>query len=411
MPFPVAVLALVVVLIAVRRLGPFQVPIWGAMGMGAAAVLLSGHVAPRTALTAIDWHVMAFLLGAFIIGDALERSGLLFTTAHRLLHGARSTDALVFRLLLAAGLGSALLMNDTLAVVGTPLVLLLAREHRLPPRLLLLTLAFAITIGSVTSPIGNPQNLLIAVHGGMEAPFVSFFRHLLLPTLLNLVLAFFVLRGFFRRDFHTTPLQHTHVQVVDPALARLAGWSVALLVGLILLRVALVLAQVPVALQLSHIAIIAALPVLLLSPRRYVILRHVEWRTLVFFGAMFVLMRAVWDTGVFQGFVGEGVDLATVPAVLMVSVLLSQLISNVPLVALYLPVLDLASAGESALLALAAGSTIAGNLLILGAASNVIILQGAERRAGVHIGFFGFARVGVVVTAVNLAVYWLFLPA
>ncbi|MFA7620029.1 MAG: SLC13 family permease [Thiohalomonadaceae bacterium] len=85
-----------------------------------AAVLLSGHVALRTAFTAIDWHVMAFLLGAFVIGDALERSGLLFTTAHRLLPGARSTDALVFRLLVAAGLGPALLMNDTLAVVGPP---------------------------------------------------------------------------------------------------------------------------------------------------------------------------------------------------------------------------------------------------------------------------------------------------
>lgn len=136
-----------------------------------------------------------------------------------------------------------------------------------------------------------------------------------------------------------------------------------------------------------------------------------DWRTLLFFAAMFVLMRAVWDTGFFQGFIGEGVDLASVPTVLIVSVLLSQLISNVPLVALYLPLLDLAGAGESAMLALAAGSTIAGNLLILGAASNVIILQGAERRAGVHVGFFEFARVGVVVTAVNLAVYWLFLPA
>ncbi|MGE0081270.1 MAG: SLC13 family permease [Thiohalomonadaceae bacterium] len=410
MPFPIAALTMVFLLIAVRRVGRFSVPIWAAMGAGAVAVLASGHVTPAAAVSAIDWDVMVFLFGAFIIGDALERSGLLFHTAHRLLHGARSTDALVFRLLLAGGLSSALLMNDTLAVVGTPLVLLLAREHRLPPRLLLLTLAFAVTIGSVTSPIGNPQNLLIALHGGLEAPFISFLRHLLLPTLLNLVLTYVVLRILFRSEFHKTPLAHTRVQVSDPLLARLAGWSVGLLVALIALRVVLVIAAVPVELRLSHIALAAALPVLLFSPRRATVLRHVDWRTLVFFAAMFVLMRAVWDTGFFQGFVGEGVDLAAAPMVLTVSVLLSQLISNVPLVALYLPVLDLAGAGENALLALAAGSTIAGNLLILGAASNVIILQAAECRAGVHIGFFEFARVGVVVTAVNLAVYWLFLP-
>ena len=89
----------------------------------------------------------------------------------RLLADVRSANGLVLRLLLGAGLGSALLMNDTLAIIGTPLALLLAREHGLPPRLLLLTLAFPITIGSVTSPIGNPQNLLIALHGGMAAHF------------------------------------------------------------------------------------------------------------------------------------------------------------------------------------------------------------------------------------------------
>ena len=51
-------------------------------------------------------------------------------------------------------------MNDTLAVIGTPLVLLLAKQHRMSPKVLLLALAFAVTIGSVVSPIGNPQNLL-----------------------------------------------------------------------------------------------------------------------------------------------------------------------------------------------------------------------------------------------------------
>ncbi len=409
MPFPIFVLAVVFLLIAVRRFGQTHIPIWVAMGSGAAAVLLSGHMTPAAAAAAVDWDVMGFLLGVFIIGDALERSGLLFATTYRLLADVRSADALVLRLLLGAGLGSALLMNDTLAIIGTPLALLLAREHGLPPRLLLLTLAFAITIGSVTSPIGNPQNLLIALHGGMAAPFVSFLRHLLLPTLLNLMLTFVVLRVLLHKDFHATPLRHSRVVVSDPALARLARWSLGLFMALVGLRIALVLADAPVALRLSHIALLAASPIVLHGPRR-ALMRHLDWRTLVFFAAMFVLMRSVWETGFFQGFVAPDTNLAAMPTVLAVSVLLSQLISNVPLVALYLPVLELAGGGEPAMLALAAGSTIAGNLLILGAASNVIILQNAERRAGVTVGFFEFARVGVVVTVMNLAVYWLFLP-
>jgi Na+/H+ antiporter NhaD/arsenite permease-like protein len=61
------------------------------------------------------------------------------------------------------------------------------------------------------------------------------------------------------------------------------------------------------------------------------------------------------------------------------------------------------------MVALAAGSTIAGNLLILGAASNVIIIQNAEQRTGDSLSFFQFARVGIPLTVVHVVVYWLFL--
>jgi Na+/H+ antiporter NhaD/arsenite permease-like protein len=77
-------------------------------------------------------------------------------------------------------------------------------------------------------------------------------------------------------------------------------------------------------------------------------------------------------------------------------------------VALYLPVLNQLAAGPTQMLALAAGSTIAGNLTILGAASNVIIIQNAERR-GETLSFWEFVRVGVPLTVLNTLVYWLFL--
>jgi Na+/H+ antiporter NhaD/arsenite permease-like protein len=60
-------------------------------------------------------------------------------------------------------------------------------------------------------------------------------------------------------------------------------------------------------------------------------------------------------------------------------------------------------------MALAAGSTIAGNLFILGAASNVIIIQNAERRGGESLSFAEFARAGVPLTIACVGIYWLFL--
>ena len=80
-------------------------------------------------------------------------------------------------MLFSVGGLSAFLMNDTLAIIGTPLVLHYASRQKVSPKLLLLALAFAVTIGSAMSPIGNPQNLLIALDGGIVRPL----RGVLLP--------------------------------------------------------------------------------------------------------------------------------------------------------------------------------------------------------------------------------------
>jgi Na+/H+ antiporter NhaD/arsenite permease-like protein len=162
--------------------------------------------------------------------------------------------------------------------------------------------------------------------------------------------------------------------------------------------------------RLIYIALASAAPILLFSRRRGEILRKVDWYTLIFFASMFVLMRSVWLTGFFQSLVeNSGFNLLSIETILLVGVVLSQFISNVPLVALYLPLLLQAGAGTRELAALAAGSTIAGNLTILGAASNVIIIQNAERRTGESLTFFDFVKIGAPLTLLNVVVYWAFL--
>ena len=401
------VLLMVLVLIAMRRLGRWEIRIWQAMAAGALAVLITGQISLDAAWHAIDIDVILFLGGMFIIGQALVSSGWLFAIAYRLFGHCRSSTSLVLTLLFGGGLASALLMNDTLAIVGTPLVLRLAREHRINPRLLLLTLCFAITTGSVVSPIGNPQNLLIALHGEMDSPFVTFLSHLAIPTLLALLLAYGVLRVLFHREFHRVPLTHVNAPPTDAALARLARTSVWLLCLLIALKITLASVVPNHSLPLSYIALVAATPLLLFSPRRRELLRSMDWTTLLFFAAMFVLMASVWQTGLLQQLLTHnGLEPKQPATVLGVSVLLSQLISNVPLVALYLPLLS--GVNTSTLLVLAAGSTIAGNLLLMGAASNVIVAQGAERH-GSPLGFGDFARAGIPLTLLQGLLYWLFL--
>jgi Na+/H+ antiporter NhaD/arsenite permease-like protein len=409
MNISLVVLALVLAVVAAGGIGPWRVRIWQAMAGGALAVLITGEIAPAEAAAAVDLDVMAFLFGMFVLGEALVHSGYLYAVAYRLISPVRSTGGLALVVLFASGLASALLMNDTLAVVGTPLMLQLAREHRIDPGVLLLTLAFGVTTGSVLSPIGNPQNLLIAIRTGMESPFSSFLGVLGPPTLVNLLIAWGWLRWRFRAEFHDVALEHTAVGVGDRRLARLARWGVLAVVGMIGLRLAAVGTDWGEQIRLSYIALAGALPVLLGSRQRRRLLRGVDWETLVFFVALFVLMASVWQSGALQNAATAfGGDLATVPAVLGIGLLLSQLISNVPLVALYLPILEQADVGIGTLLALAAGSTIAGNLLILGAASNVIIVQRAARH-GAHLGFGTFASAGIPLALIQVGIYWAYL--
>lgn len=403
MPFPLIALTLVGLLIVMRRVGPLPVKIWHAMTFGAILVTVSGSISPTDAWHAIDFEIIFFLFGMFVLGVALVESGLLSQYVRRLLGNAKTGGALVVRLLLAAGLASALLMNDTLAIAAAPIALNLARRYGLSVPLLLLALAFAITIGSVMSPIGNPQNLLIALHGGVDAPFLKFAYYLGVPTLLNFAVAFYVLRVFYPESFRVSLSMAVADDPVDPELARLARWGLGLVIAVIIAKVLAV--GVGVEINLSAIAIAGAAPVVLFSQDRWRLVKRVDWQTLVFFCAMFVLMASVWQTGFFQRAVAQ-IDgpITNIASVFSVSVLLSQLISNVPLVALYQPVLLAAGGSVESLMALAAGSTIAGNFMILGAASNVIIIQCAERY-GESLGFWQFARVGIPLTMINVIVY------
>ncbi|MFA7375213.1 MAG: SLC13 family permease [Methanothrix soehngenii] len=400
-------LALVLLLIAIRQLGEFKLQIWQIMLLGALMVLLSGEISPVDAASAINPDVMIFLAGMFVIGEAMRESGYLFHLFNRIFCRAKNLDQLLLLILFAMGFLSALLMNDTLAIIGTPLMLYLAQALRISPKLLLLTLAFAVTTGSAMSPIGNPQNLLIAINGSLTNPFLVFFQYLFIPTVANLVLAYLLLRLFYKSQFQQTAIEIPKECISDPTLANISRISIILLLILILAKVLAVIVQSSQHFSLTYIAIFSALPVILFSSRRWEIMKHIDWCTLVFFAAMFVLMDSVWRSGFFQSMMEESsLGFGSIPVILALSVFLSQIISNVPFVALFQPLLINPSAQD--LMALAAGSTIAGNLFILGAASNVIIIQNAEK-SGETLTFLDFARVGVPLTALNVFVYWIFL--
>jgi Na+/H+ antiporter NhaD/arsenite permease-like protein len=421
MNISIITLAVVFLLIAVRQIGNTRLKIWQVMLCGAMTVMLTGEISPRAAFQAINFDVIFFLIGMFIIGQAIEDSGYLTHLCHKFFGKVKSVDKLVLAILLTMGIGSAFLMNDTLAIIGTPMMILLAKRNNISTKLLLLCLAFAITIGSVMSPIGNPQNLLIAMVGNIENPFLTFLKHLFIPTILNLFLTYYLLKFFYQKDFNITNLQPGDVAITHVRLSRVARTSLILVVCLIFLKIALafihLFADVNFDFKLTYIALVGCSPILIyrfMSKKkkyRFHILRKIDWFTIVFFASMFVLMESVWQSGFFQNLMaGLSLNMTSVAVIMIISIFVSQLISNVPMVALFLPLMISSGAGSKELMALAAGSTIAGNLFILGAASNVIIIQHAEKeKNGESISFLEFAKIGIPLTFVNVLVYLFFL--
>ena len=413
--YPSIIILFIVLLgIMLRKLSPIHLPIWVIMLAGAVAVLVTRQISFAHAWHAIDWNIIGYLVGVFILGQALEESGQLAKIGALLLKVAHSPFLLILLIFISQGIASAFFMNDTMAIVMTPLLLAISRRNQLLPKILLLSLAYAITIGSVMSPIGNPQNLLIAVNGQLQQPFLAFFKGLSLPTFINLIVGtLFIYLCFYKQlQQHrlTTPTSEFEVNKF-PALTSLTKLSLVIFLLLIILKIILTVLHSDFNIAFYMIALIAAAPIVLFSKQRFDVLKNTDWATIVFFLALFILMQSVWDSHFMQNVLSQThINIHSTPSILAISAIMSQLISNVPLVALYLPMLMHAGHPTThTLLTLAAGSTIAGNFLIIGAASNIIIIQKAEKLGYHGIGFLDFAKIGIPLGLINLFVYWLFL--
>jgi len=184
-------------------------------------------------------------------------------------------------------------MNDTIAIIATPVVISYACRFGLDPKRALLALCFAVTTGSVASPIGNPQNLLIATYSGISQPFTVFFIYLALPTLVNLLIAYLFLTHDLPGTEYDSTCNGKEYGIRDKRLAFVSRLSVAIILVLIAVRIFTGPALIP----LSFIALAGASPVVLLSRQRFAIVRAIDWPTLAFFAAMFVLMQSVYNTG------------------------------------------------------------------------------------------------------------------
>lgn len=393
----VGILAVVFLLIMVRRVGKFRLPIWGIMTAGALAALLFQTISISSAISAVQLDVIVFLFGMFVFGAALDKSGLLHSVVLRGFTKAKNKRQVMLIFMITTAAAAALFMNDTVAVIGAPLAMFCAAKFGIPVVRMLLALCFAVTFGSAATPIGNPQNLLIALSGVPDA-FVTFAIYLVVPSVLCLFISYkFLARGISSEAV----VMDKSDDVFDDRLSSICKISFVL----ILLAVAARIVGSFFGYEVSFIWIAAAgaLPLLLFSSKRLELLKSVDYCTLIFFVSMFILMEAVWESGVLQVLLPESLTVS-IPVMVTAGAVVSQFVSNVPFVLMVLPLLETAAASVPLYMAASAGCTAAGALTILGAASTIIIIQRAEKE-GESLSFLTFLKSGIPITLAAVVIY------
>ncbi len=396
------------------------------MVFGAVLSLATLSITPIDAFNAIDFRVLSFLFGMLVITAGFEKSGLIEFMVLWLLKRARNSDRVLLYIIFGSGLLSAFLLNDTIALMLTPLVIGIASKMGFAnPKGLLMPLAFGITTGSVFTPIGNPQNLLVALDSGISRPFLQFFAYLIVPTIVSLFAVYFLSKLFFKKELDTNVsldriqenLPEPRSAISDSGLAKLSVGVLAALIFSFAIVEALPGLQT-LGFNLYSLAFSFGIILLALTPRRLFLLLEINWGVLIFFTGMFVLMRTVWDSGIGPILLSalptpnRAMSVQATGSIILNSVTLSQVLSNVPFVQLYtyeMTALGFSGSYVIPWLALAAGSTLAGNLTILGAVSNVIIVNSAEVRKSSSFSFLEFLKYGSIVTSVTCLIYFGFL--
>ena len=383
--------------------------------LGAIALIGVEAVSPEEAAKSIHLPTL-ILLFSFMVVSAQMRLGGFYTWVTRALAALPlSPPALLAALIVVVAALSAVFSNDVVCLAVAPVLIEACLARRLDPVPYLLALACAANVGSAATLIGNPQNMLIGET--LKLSFGGYIAQALVPVLLGLAVTWGLIawqtRGRWTQGVSGAVDQAASERREDHR-ASFDRWQTAkgLSVAAALLTVFLFVPSWP-----RDVAALTGAGLLLMSRRLHStkMLGLVDWELLILFIGLFVVNHALQETGIAAGIVADlaaaGVNLERPVPLFAATLVLSNIVSNVPAVMLLLPVAGHALAGPT----LALVSTLSGNLLIVGSIANIVVLDAAERR-GIRIDWRRHARTGVPVALATLAIcaaslWWRISPA
>ena len=390
--FAIAIFGVTYLLISGRRLKVLPLNRPAAALLGAVLMVACGVMTPEQVYRSVDYDTLVLLLGMMLISAYLFLAGFFDWAADWILRTAKTPQSLLLHLICTSGILSALLVNDTVCLMLTPLVVAVMVRGRLPLPPYLLALAMSANLGSVATLVGNPQNMIIGHLS--QIPFLRFSISMIPVALAGLAIQYAVLRIGFRKILESAVI---HRPEAPPRKLdrRLLLTTFAVL--------ALVFAGFLAGLNLPWTALAGSALVMVLARRdTHEVLKLVDWHLLVFFAALFVVVEGLNGTGLPDQIYGKMGGVFGTSAgsqawnLSWFSVVGSNIFSNVPFVLVAGKWIHNFADPELMWKVMALATTFAGNLTILGSVANIIVVESARGHA--EVGFWDYARFGIPVT-------------
>ncbi|HLD48561.1 MAG TPA: ArsB/NhaD family transporter, partial [Desulfobaccales bacterium] len=377
------------------------------------------------AMRAMDMNVIFLLMGMMIIVGVLKKTGLFQWLAYKSYALARgNVFILSCILMLVTAVASAFLDNVTTMLLMIPVTIEIAVTLKINPIALLIPEVFASNVGGTATLIGDPPNIIIGSFAKLS--FADFVVNLTWIVLICMVVTLIYYVYWYKKDY----LQ-AETKDVDRTIAylkqeyRITNKKLLILsLGCLSFTIFLFIIHGVLHMEPSIAALMGAMLLLAMSRVDIVeMLEHeVEWPTLIFFMALFIVVAGAEETGLIQVIaewvadVSRGNLVVAVLMVLWVSALASAAIDNIPFTATMLPIIaflnETIPGAESGILwwSLALGACFGGNGTMIGASANVVTVGLAEK-AGYHISFLYYMKacfVPMLITVILASVYLVF---
>jgi Na+/H+ antiporter NhaD/arsenite permease-like protein len=374
------------------------------------------------ALTYINWEVIFLVMGMMVIIAIIEGTGIFQWTAFQAYRLSRGRAWLLVLIMMAVtAVASALLDNFTTMLLMTPISLQIGLAMGINPLALIIPEVLASNIGGISTLIGTPTNILIGAYAGIG------FTDFLVNQTAGVVLALAVAAGYVL--FHYRHEWRKGGEGISLALYKRLEENARIEKPEMLCKSGLVFVLVLVAFVVGerfHVvpavtALVGATVLLIwVEPDVHQMIKAVDWTTLVFFMALFIVVGAVQEVGLISLLAGAmgrliGKNLALGVLVIVFGVgTLSTAIANIPIAASMLPVAQFltgsipGASSQVLYYALSMGAAMGGNGLLVGGEAN-LVTAGITERAGSPISFVEFLKVGLPVTYLTLAAGFLWL--